>query len=898
MFSQRKKTKIIVIFLGISFLFSYLVIINQASDSNYSNVIKEEEGNLSIVVSPNIIYLEDTLKISSTGLNSTHTRVLYNSATKRVGVSWVDLFQPDTPAAISSIKFAIGNESTSWGSTVDVESVSDTMFMGYNPTPDMNGTIHLIFDEFSVDNYDINDVSIKNEITVQTKESVISNSGNSTCPVSIFDSNGLVHLVWIDTTDNPNGDLYYRFYNATGDNWSTPTTRITNGANILTDSPPAIAVDENNTLHLVWIDKRTGDQEIYYSFLDESSTWSSEEKITNVAYAPINPRITYDNSSKKLLLLFRDNGTSTNLYYSNALAKQGAGFWSSPVVVNSYLAPYSDYDICADTLGNNILVFEQFANNRHTIYLRHKNTNAVNWGTNQRISSLDKQAHDPSVTANLNGTFYFTYAEVFQSATTEVYLSYGALDSDTDGLSDFDEINIYGTNPYDPDSDDDSLPDGAEVNIYHTNPLSSDSDSDLMPDFYEIQYNFDPNNSTDASLDFDNDNLTNLEEYQENTSPINPDSDGDFLTDGSEVKVYNTNPLNIDTDDDELPDNYEVLWGLDPTTWDDKTADPDSDGLATETEFFFGTNPLNADTDGDGASDFDEFRYNTDPLDPNDFPDLSTGLGDYQDILIGIAVGVGVLVIFLAFSILIARQFRPEDPKKRKALERDEKEFFESQTEKGQKMTYEIEEKEAIKAILEKRKDLPAPSIMTSEIDAGEEEEEKEEDEVLEKPKIVPKEKELPFDLMIKSKRKTLTEAINALKNYDKQLDELLKKKMSPFTISTASREALAEFATDSQAQLGEAKAIWTNTILPLIKGYEEALHIDTLEGESIIDDCSATFDKILEILVNREMEIVEEEAKREEIRQLAQKAVDDQKDESSETEKEEEVDKKEDSEV
>ena len=122
---------------------------------------------------------------------------------------------------------------------------------------------------------------------------------------------------------------------------------------------------------------------------------------------------------------------------------------------------------------------------------------------------------------------------------------------------------------------------------------------------------------------------------------------------------------------------------------------------------------------------------------------------------------------------------------------------------------------------------------------------------------------------------------------------------MTSFTISTVSREALAEFASDSQTLLGEAKAIWTSTILPLIKGYEEPLHLDTLEAESIIDDCSASFDKILEILVNREMAIVDEEAKREEIRQLALKAVDDQEEKTSEEVVEEkEPENNEDSEV
>ncbi len=891
MMSQKTRVNYIVGFLSITFIISFLVI-NQNNVTNNGNILKVDQSDFQFNVLPETILLEEALKISSTGLNSTHTRILYNPTTQRIGVSWVDLFQPYTPAAISSIKFAIGNSSTSWGSTVDVASVTDTMLMGYNPTQDKNGTIHFIFDEFSVDNYDINDVPVENEVSVTSKESVVTNSGNSTCPVTIFGLNGLVHLVWIDTTDNPNGDLYYRYYNATDDSWSTPTTRITNGAEVLTDSPPALAFDENNTLHLMWVDKRTGDQEIYYSYLDEGSAWTSEEKITTVAYAPINPRLTFDNSSKKLLLLFRDNGTSTNLYYTNAQAKQGAGLWSSPVVINSYLAPNSDYDICADALGNNVLVFEQHASSRYTIYLRRKNTNATNWGGNQRISSLDKPAHDPSVTADLNGVFYFAYAEEYQSATTEVYLTYGSIDSDNDGLSDYDEINIYGTDPLDADSDDDLLPDGAEVNIYLTNPLSSDSDYDLMPDFYEVDHNFDPNNSTDASLDYDNDDLTNLEEYLEGTSPINADSDGDSLSDGSEVNDYNTNPLDIDTDADDLPDNYEVQWGLDPLTWDDISADPDGDGLATESEFYLGTDPTNADTDGDGASDFDEYRYGTDPLDPEDYPDIGNGIGDYQDLLIGLGVGFGTLVLFLGFSILIARQFRPKDRSKRRALERDEKEFFTAQTEKGRKMTYEIEEKEAIKAILEKRKDLPTTTEILSEpTDAVEE-------ELPVETKALPKEVVPTFVEIIKSKKETMKEAIVALKNYDKQLEEIMKKKMTVFMINTASREALAEFASDSQTLLGEAKAIWTSTILPLIKGYEEALHIDTLEAESIIDDCSASFDKILEILVNREMEIVDEEAKREEIRELAQTAVDDQEERTSEVEEEKEPENNEDSEV
>ena len=44
-----------------------------------------------------------------------------------------------------------------------------------------------------------------------------------------------------------------------------------------------------------------------------------------------------------------------------------------------------------------------------------------------------------------------------------------------------------------------------------------------------------------------------------NTDPMNPDSDGDSLTDGDEVATYFTDPNNTDSDSDGLTDDAEVL---------------------------------------------------------------------------------------------------------------------------------------------------------------------------------------------------------------------------------------------------------------------------------------------------------------------------------------------------
>ncbi len=92
--------------------------------------------------------------------------------------------------------------------------------------------------------------------------------------------------------------------------------------------------------------------------------------------------------------------------------------------------------------------------------------------------------------------------------------------------------------------------------------------------------------------DKDIDGLTKRIETALGTDPNNPDTDGDGLKDGEEVKTYKTDPLNTDTDDDTLADGEEVNK--------------------------YKTDPLSVDTDGGTVDDFTEVNRGTDPLDPED----------------------------------------------------------------------------------------------------------------------------------------------------------------------------------------------------------------------------------------------------------------------------------------
>ena len=74
-------------------------------------------------------------------------------------------------------------------------------------------------------------------------------------------------------------------------------------------------------------------------------------------------------------------------------------------------------------------------------------------------------------------------------------------DSDGDGLSDFDELTKYNTDPFKEDTDNDGLTDGLEIEL-GTNPLKRDTDNGGVDDGIEVlRDGTDPTLATDDLVD-------------------------------------------------------------------------------------------------------------------------------------------------------------------------------------------------------------------------------------------------------------------------------------------------------------------------------------------------------------------------------------------------------------
>jgi hypothetical protein len=140
-----------------------------------------------------------------------------------------------------------------------------------------------------------------------------------------------------------------------------------------------------------------------------------------------------------------------------------------------------------------------------------------------------------------------------------------------------------------------------------------DSDNDGLPDGWEDLYLLDKNDPADAALDSDTDGSNNLQEYERDTHPRNPDTDSDGFLDGVETKTgvwtsptdTGTDPLNPDTDQDLLLDGVEsntlvyvnpTNTGTDPNKWDS-----DFDGFGDGAEVALGSSPVDNSTPSVGT---------------------------------------------------------------------------------------------------------------------------------------------------------------------------------------------------------------------------------------------------------------------------------------------------------
>ena len=216
-----------------------------------------------------------------------------------------------------------------------------------NDYPDIvigpNGNLHLVWADDTLGNNEImyrkstdGGVTWVNPVVVGNG-SISNNSQGSWSPNLAVGGDGTLHVVWSDNTPG-NYEIMYRKSTDGGITWTNPITAGNGTISNLSGSSgyPKIIIGGDGTLHVVWDDDKSGNDEIMYKkSTDGGITWinpvtAGNNTISNTANASFMPDIRIG-SDASFYVIWED-GTALNRDIMCKKSTDGGVTWINPVI--------------------------------------------------------------------------------------------------------------------------------------------------------------------------------------------------------------------------------------------------------------------------------------------------------------------------------------------------------------------------------------------------------------------------------------------------------------------------------------------------------------------------------------------------------------------------------------
>lgn len=248
-------------------------------------------------------------------------RLTWNSSHSRVPAIAIDA---DNGIHVVWYRYTLGNveihyrKSADGGSTwTPAQRLTWTSGNSYDPaiTADSYQDIRVVWYDSTAGNYEIYyKCSTDRGSTWSSAQRLTWNSGSSCYPAIATALDGTIHVVWMDSTPG-NNQIHHIRSSDGGSTWSTPK-RLTWTSGEAYD--PAIAIDSNKYVHVVWYDATAGNYAIYYKrSVDGGLTWGSSQKLASNLSTSLNPAIAVD-SVDTLHIVWRDAAPGNyEIYYKN-----------------------------------------------------------------------------------------------------------------------------------------------------------------------------------------------------------------------------------------------------------------------------------------------------------------------------------------------------------------------------------------------------------------------------------------------------------------------------------------------------------------------------------------------------------------------------------------------------
>jgi hypothetical protein len=236
--------------------------------------------------------------------------------------------------------------------------------------------------------------------TWQSPKRLTWNSANSFSPVIATDSNDNIHVLWHDWAPG-NLEIYYKKSTNGGSTWTTK--RLTYNSDF--SGYPAIAIDTNNHIHVVWFDETPGNTEIYYKkSTNEGATWTTK-RLTYNSGSAYHPSIAVD-SNNNIYIVWNDTTPGNDEIYYKESTNGGTSWTTKRLTYNSGSSEYPDIKL--DSNDHIHLVWQDHTPGNPQIFYK-KSTNGGSSWTTKRLTWDPRNSWFSSIAVDSNNHIHVSW---------------------------------------------------------------------------------------------------------------------------------------------------------------------------------------------------------------------------------------------------------------------------------------------------------------------------------------------------------------------------------------------------------------------------------------------------------------------------------------------------------
>jgi hypothetical protein len=285
---------------------------------------------------------------------------------------------------------------------------------------DSGNIVHVVWSDNSPGNYEIyHRRSTDGGTTWGTIQRLTWTVGSSSSPAIAVDTDNVIHVVWEDLSSGK-ARIYYKKSTDQGQTWSTSQTLTSSSGNSMT---PALAIDSDKTLHVAWCDDTPGNPEIYTkNSADGGSTWSAAKRLTWTSGKSYDPAIAAG-SGHSLFVVWDDDTPGNYEIQAKRSTDQGTT-WSTAQRISWTGGDSVAPGIVIESGGAVHVVWSDSTPGNPDLYYRGSTDGGTTWSPVQRLTWTAEDSAFPAIAADSGGALHVVW-EDFTPGNYEIYYKKG-----------------------------------------------------------------------------------------------------------------------------------------------------------------------------------------------------------------------------------------------------------------------------------------------------------------------------------------------------------------------------------------------------------------------------------------------------------------------------------------